>query len=103
MNQIKEIDLVDRTVTVSPGINMLKLNEELRKHGVMFPDDPASYPCSLVGGRIGRSGWSLIGGRYGHTRDLVFSIQIVLPDGRDHRGRRRRRPEDPQVRRPASS
>ena len=81
MNQIKELDLVDRTVTVGPGINMLKLNEELRKHGVMYPDDPASYPCSLVGGRIGTSGWSLIGGRYGHTRDLVISFQIVLPTG----------------------
>ncbi len=81
MNQIREIDLVDRTVTVGPGINMLKLNEELRKHGVMFPDDPASYPCSLVGGRIGTSGWSLIGGRYGHTRDLVISFEIVLPTG----------------------
>jgi glycolate oxidase len=81
MNRILEIDLDDRTVTVQPGINMLKLNEELRKHGVIYPDDPASYPCSLVGGRIGTSGWSLIGGRYGHTRDLVISFQIVLPTG----------------------
>ncbi|HVM31409.1 MAG TPA: FAD-binding oxidoreductase [Candidatus Limnocylindrales bacterium] len=81
MNQIHEIDLVDRTVTVGPGINMLKLNEELRKHGVIYPDDPASYPCSLVGGRIGTSGWSLIGGRYGHTRDLVISMEWVLPNG----------------------
>jgi glycolate oxidase len=81
MNQIHEIDLEDRTVTVGPGINMLKLNEELRKHGVCYPDDPASYPCSLVGGRIGTSGWSLIGGRYGHVRDLVISFQICLPTG----------------------
>jgi glycolate oxidase len=81
MNKILEVDLEDRTVTVQPGINMLKLNEELRPHGVIYPDDPASYPCSLVGGRIGTSGWSLIGGRYGHTRDLVISFQIVLPTG----------------------
>ena len=59
MNKIHEIDLEDRTVTVGPGINMLKLNEELRPHGVFYPDDPASYPCSLVGGRIGTGGWSL--------------------------------------------
>ncbi len=81
MNRILELDLDDRTVTVQPGINMLKLNEELQKHGVIYPDDPASYPCSLVGGRIGTSGWSLIGGRYGHTRDLVISFQICLPTG----------------------
>ena len=30
---------------------------------------------------IGTSGWSLIGGRYGHTRDLVISFQMVLPTG----------------------
>jgi glycolate oxidase len=81
MNRILELDHEDRTVTVQPGINMLKLNEELRKHGYIYPDNPASYPCSLVGGRIGTSGWSLIGGRYGHTRDLVISFEIVLPTG----------------------
>jgi glycolate oxidase len=81
MNRIHEIDLVDRTVTVGPGINMLKLNEELRPHGVFYPDDPASYPCSLVGGRIGTGGWSLLGARFGHTRDLVISMQVVLPTG----------------------
>ena len=81
MNRILELDLEDRTVTVQPGINMLKLSEELRPHGFIYPDDPASYPCSLVGGRIGTSGWSLIGGRYGHTRDLVISFEIVLPTG----------------------
>ena len=81
MNKIHEIDLVDRTVTVGPGINMLKLNEELKRHGVFYPDDPASYPCSLVGGRIGTGGWSLLGARFGHTRDNVISMQVVLPTG----------------------
>ena len=81
MNQIHEIDLADRTVTVGPGISMLKLNEELKKYGVFYPDTPASYPCSLVGGRIACSGWSLLGSRFGHTRDLVMSFEIVLPTG----------------------
>ena len=81
MNKILEIDVEDRTVTVQPGINMLKLSQELQPLGFIYPDNPASYPCSLVGGRIGTSGWSLIGGRYGHTRDLVISFEIVLPTG----------------------
>ncbi len=81
MNQIHEIDLDNRTCTVGVGINMLKLNEVLGRHGLIYPDNPASYPCSLVGGRIGTSGWSLIGSRYGHTRDLVLSFDHVLPTG----------------------
>lgn len=82
MNDVKEIDTDNRTCTVGAGINMLKLNEVLAPYGLMYPDDPASYPCSLVGGRIGTSGWSLIGSRYGHTRDLVLSFQFVLPTGK---------------------
>ena len=97
MNKILEIDIEDRTVTVQPGINMLKLSQELQPLGFIYPDNPASYPCSLVGGRIGTSGWSLIGGRYGHTRDLVISFEIVPPHRRDHPGRRRRREEGAQV------
>ena len=81
MNEVHELDLVNRTVTVGTGISMLKLNERLAQHGLFYPDDPASYPCSLVGGRIGTSGWSLIGSRYGHTRDLVLSFDHVLPTG----------------------
>ncbi len=81
MDEIKEIDLVNNTVTVGPGINMQTLNRSLKPHGVIFPDDPASYACSLVGGRIGTSGLSLLGSRYGHTRDLVISFEIVLPTG----------------------
>jgi glycolate oxidase len=81
MDRIYDIDLEDRTVTVQPGVNMLKLNQVLQPHGVFYPDNPASYPCSMVGGRIGTSGWSLIGARYGHTKDLVISMEVVLPTG----------------------
>ncbi len=81
MDRVFEIDLAERAVTVGPGVNMLKLNEVLRPHGVMYPDNPASYSCALVGGRIGTNGWSLLGSRFGHVRQLVISFEIVLPTG----------------------
>lgn len=81
MDQIHETDLVNNTVTVGPGINLETLNRSLKQHGVMYPDDPASYAVALVGGRIGTSGLSLLGARYGHPRDLVISFEIVLPTG----------------------
>lgn len=81
MDRIHEVDLDERCVTVGPGVNMLKLNEHLRPHGLWYPDNPASYSCSLVGGRIGTNGWSLLGSRYGHVRNLVISFEIVLPTG----------------------
>lgn len=82
MNKVLELDLDNRTVTIQPGINMLKLNEEvLKPHGVFYPDDPGSYPVSVIGGRIGTGGWSLIGARYGHVPDLVLSLEVVLGSG----------------------
>lgn len=81
LDTITDLDLDNRTVTVGAGVNMLKLNEVLGAHGLIYPDDPASYPCSMVGGRIGTGGWSLVGSRYGHTRDLVLSFVHVLPTG----------------------
>ena len=53
MNEIHEIDHANRTVSVGPGINMLKLNEELRKHGYIYPDDPGLVSL-LAGGRADR-------------------------------------------------
>ena len=61
---------------------MLKLNEELRQHGVHLSGQPGVVP--VLAGRAGgsaRSGWSLLGSRFGHTRDLVISFEIVLPTG----------------------
>src|SRR4029078_2725632 len=76
-----DIDLDQRTVTVGPGANMQKLNDRLRPYGAMYPDTPASYSCALVGGRIDTNGWSLLGSRFGHVRNLVISFEVVLPTG----------------------
>ena len=97
MNQIHEIDLVDRTVTVGPGINMLKLNEELRPHGVFYPDDPASLPV-LARRRAHRHRRLVAAGRalrpHARQRDLDAGRAA---DRRDRRDRRGRRPQAAQV------
>ncbi len=97
MNKILEIDVEDRTVTVQPGINMLKLSEELKPLGFIYPDNPASYPCSLVG-RPDRDERLVADRRplrsHARSRDLV---RDRASDRRDHPGRRRRRPEGPEV------
>ena len=81
MCEILEIDDEDMTVTVQPGVNMMELNKVLRPLGVWYPDDPASYAVNVLGGRIGAGGWSLLGTGYGHTPDLVCSMEVVTPTG----------------------
>lgn len=81
MREILEIDEVNMTVTVQPGINMMELNKILGNLGLFYPDDPASYAVNAIGGRIGAGGWSLIGACYGHVPNLVISMEVVLPTG----------------------
>ncbi len=81
MNQILEIDEENMCVTVQPGLNLLELNRVLGELNLWHPDDPAGYVNAVVGGRIACNGFSLIGAGYGHTRDLVISMEYVLPTG----------------------
>ena len=55
MNRILEIDQDERTVTVQPGINMLKLNEELRPLGYIYPDNRRRIPARSSAGASGRA------------------------------------------------
>jgi glycolate oxidase len=82
MREILEIDEENMTVTVQPGINMMELNKVLAPLDLWYPDDPASYPVAIIGGRIGTGGWSLLGAGYGHVPDLVVSMEVVLPTGK---------------------
>lgn len=82
MRSILEIDEENMTATVEPGINMMELNKVLAPLGLWYPDDPASYPVAVIGGRIGTGGFSLLGSGFGHVAHLVISLEIVLPTGK---------------------
>jgi len=81
MNRVLEIDEDNMTVTVQPGLTAMELNLILDRYNLWFPDDPASYGMSVLGGRVNTNGWSLINGVSGHMRDLVLNMTIVLPTG----------------------
>ena len=93
MNQIHEIDLVDRTVTVGPGINMLKLNEELRAARRLLSRRPRELPVQPRR-RPDRHRRLVAAGRalrpHARQRDLDAGRP---PDRRDRRDRRGRRPQ----------
>ena len=81
MNQIHEIDLVDRTVTVGPGINMLKLNEELGRTASSIPTTRRRTRArSSAGGSAPAAG--RCSARASATRATSsISMEVVLPTG----------------------
>lgn len=81
MNQILEINDVERYAVVQPGVINDHLDQQLRKRGLWFAPDPASRDISTVGGNIATNAGGLMCTKYGVTREAVLSLQVVLASG----------------------
>ncbi|HEX77580.1 MAG TPA: FAD-binding protein [Dehalococcoidia bacterium] len=81
MNKILEIDQVNMTATVEPGVVTAHLQEAVERVGLFYPPDPASFKQSTIGGNIGSNAGGMRGLKYGVTRDYVLGLEVVLPSG----------------------
>ena len=52
MNEILEIDTVNRMARVQPGVLNIDLKNAVAEHGLFYPPDPASYEISSIGGNV---------------------------------------------------
>ncbi len=80
MNKILDVNIIDGTVTVQPGVRIDELNEFLKEYGYMFPVDPASSAVATVGGAINTGAGGMKGVKYGTMRDWVLGLELVLAD-----------------------
>ncbi|AWT26216.1 MULTISPECIES: FAD-binding oxidoreductase [Corynebacterium] len=81
MDRILEVDEVNRTVTVEPGIINLDLKKALRAYGLAYPPDPGSVAMCSVGGNIATNAGGMCCVKYGVTREYVRELKVVLADG----------------------
>ncbi|MHC1591851.1 MAG: FAD-binding oxidoreductase [Candidatus Helarchaeales archaeon] len=81
LDKVLEIDVENMTVTTQVGITVLKLNEELKKHGMWWPHDPESKPSSTVGAAISCDNDSTFGIKYGKVGDYLLNLVIVTGTG----------------------
>jgi glycolate oxidase len=81
MNRILEIDPRNLIAVVEPGVVTFILQEEVAKHGLFYPPDPASYKYSSIGGNIAECAGGPNSLKYGVTRDYVLGLEVVLPTG----------------------
>jgi len=80
-NRILEIDLDDLIAVVEPGVINYDFQQEVEKHGLFFPPDPASYQYSTLGGNVAECAGGPRAVKYGVTRDYVLGLEVVLPTG----------------------
>src|SRR5690625_723275 len=81
LNQIRDIDAVNRLAVVEAGVITAELDRAVREHGLFFPPDPASVEISTVGGNIAINAGGLRCISHGVTRDAVAALEVVLADG----------------------
>lgn len=75
-----ELDLLDRTLTVSAGYRLSELNERLAPHGLFFPIDLSADPS--VGGMLAHNTGGTRMLRYGDVRANTLALSAVLAEPR---------------------
>ncbi len=81
MNAILELDLLNLTITVQPGLITKQLIEHVEQAGLFYPPDPSSMSISTIGGNIAECSGGLRGLKYGTTKDYVIGLECVLASG----------------------
>ena len=81
MNRIHEIDPVNRTAWVGPGVINLDLSRATAGMGLHFAPDPSSQAACTIGGNVANNS----GGPHclaeGSTVNHVLALEVVLADG----------------------
>ncbi len=81
MNKIININKVDMTATVQPGVVVGDLQTTVEKMGLFFPPDPSNLRVSTIGGAIAQSAGGPRTFKYGGIKDYVLDLKVVLSDG----------------------
>lgn len=81
LTDVSDLDVIERAITVEPGIVLDTLNEYLRPHGLFFPVDVSTASRATIGGMAGNNSVGARSLHYGHMVDNVFGIEALLADG----------------------
>src|SRR5699024_10137566 len=81
LNQIRDIDAVNRLPVGEAGVITAELYRAVREHGLFYPPDPPSVAISPCGRHTATTTGGLRRLAPGVTRDAVAALEVVLADG----------------------
>ena len=81
LNQIEEVDAGSRTMVVQAGVILETIQQKAKDKELLFPLNFGAKGSAQIGGIISTNAGGLRVFRYGMTRNLVLSLEVVLADG----------------------
>jgi glycolate oxidase len=81
LNQILEIDTVNRQAWVGPGVVNAHLSRAVAAGGLHYAPDPSSQNACTIGGNVAENSGGPHTLKYGVTTNHVLALEVVLPDG----------------------
>jgi len=81
MNQVLEVDAINRTMTVEAGVILQTVQEQAVAENLFFPLDLGARGSCTIGGNIATNAGGNAVIRYGMMRDMVLGLEVVLADG----------------------
>ncbi|MES2319021.1 MAG: FAD-binding oxidoreductase [Pseudomonadota bacterium] len=81
MNGVREVDPVNRTITVDAGCILQAIQAAAEAHGCLFPLSLAAEGSCTIGGNLSTNAGGTAVLRYGNARELCLGLEVVTPQG----------------------
>ena len=80
-NRILEIDALNRTATVEPGVRNLAISEAVAAQGLYYAPDPSSQIACSIGGNVAENAGGVHCLKYGLTVHNLLGLKFLTIDG----------------------
>jgi FAD/FMN-containing dehydrogenase len=81
MNQIREIDIANQTITLEAGCILQAVQEKAAENGFLFPLSLGAEGSCMIGGNLATNAGGTNVLRYGNARDLCLGLEVVTAKG----------------------
>jgi len=81
LDKIVKIDTYNSQATIQAGVELQRLEDELRKLGYTTGHSPQSKPVAKYGGLVATRSIGQFSTLYGGIEDMVVGLECVFPDG----------------------
>src|SRR5580765_8372811 len=81
MSRVLEVDPVNRSARLEPGVPNLKISEAVARHGLYYAPDPSSQIACSIGGNVAENAGGVHCLKYGLTVHNIRRVRGVLVTG----------------------